>query len=224
MRAAATLLLLCLFNALYGNAYQPFKAPSRTSVAGFGSRPKHWQRQQQQHQREQAAVVTKQCASGCEKNGNCNRALGICECPVGYAGPTCSEPLWPSCRVAPEQLETYCTNDWVPKSCACLQQCAAFVCPDGTHASCERDFDLFNSKCFLRSSNVSTAAAPPPPPPAADGVFWDGGSDLPEDTDEGVRFYMGWLHKETTREITRQEVAASPSQNVSSICSWMTLS
>jgi hypothetical protein len=106
-------------------------------------------------------------------------------------------------------LEIYCTNDWFPKSCACLQQCAAFVCPDGTHDSCERDFDLFNSKCFLRSSNVSTA--PAAPAPAAGGVVWHGGSDLPEDTEEGVKYYKGWLHKEATREITRQAAAASSS-------------
>lgn len=212
MRAAVALLLLYILHldsrdaAATNISHSRHRSlHSRAAVAGYSSSSnRHWpQKQQHKHPRESQAVVSKQCASGCEQNGNCNRALGFCECPVGYIGPDCSTPLWPGCKVAPQQLELYCTNDWYPKSCACLQQCAAFVCPDGTHASCERDFDLFNSKCFLRTSNVSTTE---------DGVVWDGGSEFPEDTEEGVKYYKGYLHKEVTQEITRQVAAAAVMQ------------
>jgi hypothetical protein len=103
--------------------------------------------------------------------------------------------MWPACKVAPQQLELYCSNDWFPKSCECLKQCADFVCPDGTHASCERDFDMYNAKCFQRSntSRVTTE----------EGIVWDGGSDLPEDFEEGVKYFRGWLHQDHRREITR---------------------
>jgi hypothetical protein len=54
---------------------------------------------------------------------------------------------------------------------------------------------MFNAKCFQRS-NASRVAT-------EDGIVWDGGSDLPEDVEESVKYYKGWLHKDHRREITR---------------------
>lgn len=197
MRAAA-ILLLCIAAAEYcvalplRNHAVPKSDVQRGSsalLAAAAAGATHGRGKVLHHQHHQHRLGVRKCAPGCEQNGNCNRALGVCECPVGYTGPNCTQPLWPSCKEAPQQQELYCTNDWKPKSCACLKQCADFVCPDGTHASCERDFDLFNSKCFVRPSGNQSLP--------------DGGSDLPEDTEEGVRFYKGWLHKDVTQEISR---------------------
>jgi hypothetical protein len=55
---------------------------------------------------------------------------------------------------------------------------------------------MFTAKCFQRSGNVT----------AADGTVWDGGSDFPEDTEQGVTYYRGFLQKDATQEITRQVV------------------
>lgn len=140
--------------------------------------------------------LSQPCAPGCELNGNCNRAWGLCECPVGWVGANCSEPLWPSCRISPKQKEIYCSTDWRPKSCACLEECRNFVCPDGTDASCEREFDMYKSKCFQRASNATIVT---------DGLTWDGGSDLPaEETETGVAYWQGWLKKDARQQITRQ--------------------
>jgi hypothetical protein len=200
MRVVTHVLLLPLvFVAATSASIHSFRP--RSSQASIASTPgaalAAWS-SQSRHQRrpsEQRTGVERRCAPGCESNGNCNRALGACECPFGYTGPTCSDPLWPSCQVSPKQQEVYCSSDWRPKSCACLEQCAAFVCPDGTHASCERDFDLHNAKCFQREGSVSITT---------DGAAWDGGSDLPEDTEDGVKYFKGWLHKQIRQEIKRQ--------------------
>lgn len=146
------------------------------------------------HQGQHPAVQQGGCAQGCELNGNCNRALRVCECPVGYIGQNCSQPLWPACKVAPQQQELYCSADWRPKSCECLEQCAAFVCPDGTGPSCERDFDFATSKCFQRPAGAAITT---------EGVQWDGGSDFPEDTEPGVKYYKGYLDKNHKQEIIR---------------------
>lgn len=113
--------------------------------------------------------------------------------------------MWPSCRLEPAtpanpQPEAYCTADWHPKSCACLEQCAAFVCPDGTPESCERDFNLYNSKCFIRTKHADASNVTD----TADTVQWDGGSDFPEENEEGVSYYKGWLIEEAKSNITRQ--------------------
>lgn len=151
-----------------------------------------------------ALSISRPCPAGCELNGNCNRALGVCECPVGYTGPNCTQAMWPSCRLAPEpawveqKSELYCTSGWYPSSCACLEQCAAFVCPNGTQSSCDREsFDMSASKCFVRTRPVDVSNE--------SGTFaeWDGGSDFPGEVEEGVKYYRGWLQGASKQEITR---------------------
>jgi hypothetical protein len=160
----------------------------------FWSQPPGEHQQPPQQQKQHKALAGRPCAAGCEANGNCNRALGVCECAIGYAGANCSTLLWPACRNSPTQRELYCSSDWRPKSCECLRQCVAFVCPDGTPESCERDFDMHNAQCFERPANFTTLR---------DGVVWDGGSDLPDEGEAAVKYYKGRLLPGATREISR---------------------
>ncbi|WIA23466.1 hypothetical protein OEZ85_000212 [Tetradesmus obliquus] len=142
----------------------------------------------------------KQCPAGCEVHGNCNRALGRCECAIGYSGPDCATPLWPACKLHPNATEMFC-GEWYPKSCECLRQCYSHICPKGPQ-SCERLYDLTNAKCFERQPGFEEVL---------DGAKWDGGSLLPDAAEAGVKYYHKAPQKSdgksfgVVREIEREE-------------------
>jgi len=71
-------------------------------------------------------VMKKACAPGCEKNGNCNKEEGRCECPWGKTGPTCSDDQLPNCRASPSAPPSCGVN--IPKNCHCYRQCAELYC------------------------------------------------------------------------------------------------
>eukprot|EP00898_Chlorokybus_atmophyticus_P006219 jgi/Chlat1/6599/Chrsp46S06103 len=58
-------------------------------------------------------LIASPCAAGCEVRGYCNHETRECECPYGFGGPTCNEPLYPACT----------TPDGYP--CECHRQCFA---------------------------------------------------------------------------------------------------
>jgi hypothetical protein len=52
----------------------------------------------------------KPCAPGCEERGNCNIEEGRCECPYGWAGPACEQPVFPACRISNSSDEVGCSQ------------------------------------------------------------------------------------------------------------------
>ncbi|GIL78577.1 hypothetical protein Vretimale_6191 [Volvox reticuliferus] len=68
--------------------------------------------------------LTRSCHPDCTKRGNCNAEEGRCECPFGYTGPTCEEPLLPSCQRGPG-LEPF-FGVLLSRNCECLRQANRF--------------------------------------------------------------------------------------------------
>ncbi|PNH03403.1 hypothetical protein TSOC_010542, partial [Tetrabaena socialis] len=64
------------------------------------------------------------CHPDCTRRGNCNRELGTCECPFGYAGPTCEEALLSACQLGP--LEEPFFGVMIPRNCECVRQANKF--------------------------------------------------------------------------------------------------
>ena len=68
-------------------------------------------------------VVLRPCPPGCEGGkGNCNHELGVCECPVGWAGPGCEEAVLGACRSSNSSTAVPGYGLRWPKSCECWRQ------------------------------------------------------------------------------------------------------
>ncbi|KAG1676352.1 hypothetical protein FOA52_001147 [Chlamydomonas sp. UWO 241] len=63
----------------------------------------------------------KSCSPGCEEIGNCNRELGVCECPIGRTGPACEQWIMGACRPSAESPVAW-IGEGVPKNCHCRRQ------------------------------------------------------------------------------------------------------
>ena len=65
---------------------------------------------------------SRDCPPGCEATGNCNRELGVCECNLGWAGPSCQEALLGACRSSNSSSALPMYGMRWPKSCECWRQ------------------------------------------------------------------------------------------------------
>jgi hypothetical protein len=112
-----------------------------------------------------------------------------CDCPVGFEGPDCSVLKYPDCMPDPAAPRAWC-GTWHPKSCECVRQCKAVLCPEG---NCRYHYDWAGAKCFERSNVTSPQAAPAAALTAANASLarWKGGSDIPPEADTSVTYYSG---------------------------------
>lgn len=63
------------------------------------------------------------CEEGCWEHGTCNEDLGICQCRINYAGPTCEDFAMPGCHLFKDSPESFIPCN-LPSSCTCFAQCA----------------------------------------------------------------------------------------------------
>ncbi|GFR44305.1 hypothetical protein Agub_g5517 [Astrephomene gubernaculifera] len=118
--------------------------------------------------------LNRSCHPDCTKRGNCNAEEGRCECPFGYTGPTCSDPLMPACQLGP-LLEPF-FGFTVPRSCECVRQARTFFgCSDGGDTCTLSSFGFRDVFCYQY----------PDRPP---GEQW---SLMPELTTPGVEYFRG---------------------------------
>ncbi|EFJ39990.1 hypothetical protein VOLCADRAFT_100271 [Volvox carteri f. nagariensis] len=118
------------------------------------------------------------CHPDCVKRGNCNAEEGRCECPFGYTGPTCEEPLLSGCQRGPG-LEPF-FGVLVSRNCECLRQANRFF-------GCSPN----NDTCTLASMSfhdVQCYTFPDLPPEQQY-------SQMPSLDQPGVQYYRGSINR-----------------------------
>lgn len=91
--------------------------------------------------------VNKTCDAECTRYGNCNAELGTCECPFGYTGPKCTEPLLPACQLGPGKEPFW--GFMVPRSCECAKQAWSFFgCTEGAETCRMHTFTYRDVRCY----------------------------------------------------------------------------
>mmetsp|Transcript_15713 Transcript_15713/g.28113 ORF Transcript_15713/g.28113 Transcript_15713/m.28113 type:complete len:720 (-) Transcript_15713:811-2970(-) len=119
----------------------------------------------------QYTSIHRPCAEGCTKKGNCNIEEGRCECPYGFAGPTCEVGLLSACQAKPDTSPF--VGFFVPKSCRCLEQLVAFYYCNENACSSDIYFTAGeNARCFKYKNGTDFEY-----------------SDLPEKSDPSVEYF-----------------------------------
>ena len=95
--------------------------------------------------------LPKACAAGCEANGNCNTALGRCDCPPFVGGAACDQPLFGACAAAvglKQLAPAPCVYDSgvAPVSCECLMGCESLGL-------------MGRRECYVMDANNATVSA-----------------------------------------------------------------
>lgn len=120
-----------------------------------------------------------------------------CECPYGYVGPTCEEPLFPACRLAQNATDMHC-GERMPRSCECFRQCRQFYCGGGKGA-CEMPRDPWYVRCFERKQQATQNGGS-----SQSSIF----SDVPGEWEEKqglVAWYRGIRTDMSRMALTRQQ-------------------
>ncbi|XP_022086754.1 wnt inhibitory factor 1-like [Acanthaster planci] len=94
------------------------------------------------------SVINSVCSLSCENGGNCV-APDVCDCPAGYAGNTCAEPICSS----PCQNGGLCV---APSVCECRCGFRGITCNEGLSA-----LDVAGAMC-LRGHVIGTVPSPQP--------------------------------------------------------------
>ncbi|GLI67688.1 hypothetical protein VaNZ11_011952 [Volvox africanus] len=124
------------------------------------------------------APLERACHPDCTKRGNCNAEDGRCECPFGYTGPTCDEPLLPACQQGPG-LEPF-FGLLASRNCECLRQANRFFGCSPTNETCTLVSMSFHEvQCFSFTGKVPSEQ-------------W---SQMPAMDEEGVEYYKGWINR-----------------------------